>query len=47
MQNIKELVLKYRWWILGVVLVGLVMWNNKGVAEARAEADAVAEETAQ
>ena len=36
MDNIKELVSKYRWWIVGVAAVALVMWNNYGVAEATA-----------
>ena len=36
MSEVKELVSKYRWWILGVIVVGLVVWNNYGVAQAEA-----------
>ena len=46
MDDIKELVSKYRWWVVGAVIVGLVMWNNYGVAEARVE-NASAETTEQ
>ena len=44
MDNIKELVSKYRWWIAGVLVVALVMWNNAG-AEAASVDETVAEET--
>ena len=40
MNNIKELVSKYRWWIAGAVVVAFIMWNNAGVEAAR-----LAEET--
>ena len=36
MSEVKELVSKYRWWLLGAVVVVLVLLNNKGVADARA-----------
>ena len=45
MDNIKELVSKYRWWIVGVAVVALVIWNNYGVAEAEAAATDASMET--
>ena len=36
-EYITELVSKYRWWILGAVVVVVVMLNNKGAADARVE----------
>jgi hypothetical protein len=43
--NLKEMAMEYKWWIIGVAIVALVMWNNYGVEQAEAAALTEAEST--